>query len=91
MLENETADIDEVAAAIGRKPQWLKRNWLKMHNNEGFPRPLPGSDWRWPRRMVELWLIAGGVVAKAANSNHVGADLITLQRQAHHERYGIAS
>lgn len=91
MLSIETASIEEVAGAIGRSEIWLKRNWNKFNAKHGFPRPIPGSDWKWPRRAVELWLIAGGVIMRAANSNEAGADLISLQRKAHHERYGVVS
>lgn len=91
MLSKETADIQEVANATGKSPTWLKRNWLKFNEEHGFPRPIPGGGWMWPRRAVELWLIAGGVIMRSANSNEPGVDLISLQRQAHHERYGVVS
>lgn len=56
-LADHTAPIGEVAAALGRSEVWLRRNWLKLALNDGFPRKHP-SGWTWPRAAVEAWLRA---------------------------------
>ena len=60
MLSSETATLEEVAAALGRSTDWLKRNWLRIHQEQGFPRKI-SLGWVWPRRQVEAWLRAGGM------------------------------
>jgi len=88
-LADEVAGLDEVAAAIGRTPTWLRRNWLKLHTAENFPRRIP-SGWVWPRRAVEVWLRSAGRPLPnhpAANANqHV--DLVEQQAAALKQRYG---
>lgn len=58
-LSDETADIDEVAAALHRTTGWLRRKWLSLHQRHGFPRKVPDA-WVWPRRAVQAWLRSGG-------------------------------
>lgn len=87
-LINESASIDEVASAIGKSASWLKRHYARFSLEHGFPHPLPGGGWRWPRRAVELWLVAGGVIRSGANNNAPGADLISLQNASLKQRYG---
>jgi hypothetical protein len=70
-LSDETADLDEVAAAIGRTPEWLRRHWIGLHRRENFPRRIPGT-WRFPRLAVLAWLRAAGearVAPEPANQN----------------------
>lgn len=88
MLESLTASLQEVAAALGRKPDWLRRNWRKLEAS-GFPSPLPGSGWRWPRRAVELWIASSGRAPSVApvNDNAAGADLVALHRAELAARY----
>lgn len=87
-LMDESASIEEVAGSIGKSAVWLKRHYLKFSHEHGFPRPLPGGGWRWPRRAVELWLVAGGIIRAGANTNAPGADLISLQNASLKQRYG---
>lgn len=54
MLADEFAGIDDVAAALGRSPDWLRRNWLKIHREDGFPRKHP-TGWTWPRAAIAAW------------------------------------
>lgn len=91
MLADKTIPLAEVAAALGRSEDWLMRNWLRLHQRDGFPRRLP-AGWVWPRRLVEAWIDAGGAApqpAPTANDNAAGADLVALQRAALHQRYGV--
>lgn len=91
MLTDETAPLEEVAQAIGRPAAWLKRNWLKLHQREGFPRKIPTGD-VWPRRAVEVWLRSAGQVAPAplpANQNGQHGDAIAAAAAALRQRYGV--
>lgn len=90
-LTQQTAGLEEVAAALGKTPDWLRRRWLRLHQERGFPRKLAG--WVWPRRAVEAWIAAEGmppVLPLAANSNDVlPADaLVAQQHAALRQRYG---
>ena len=90
MLASETASLEEVAAALGRKPGWLMRNWLKLHVDKGFPRKIP-TGWVWPRRMVEVWLRSGGAIAPLpmpANQNGADDDVVSRASEALRARYG---
>lgn len=90
MLKDKTASLAEVAEALGRKPEWLKRNWLRFHNEHGFPRKIPCGD-VWPRGAVEAWLRSAGMIAQplpAANENAPGHDIISAAAQSLQERYG---
>jgi hypothetical protein len=89
-LSDETATLEEVAAALGRKPQWLKRRWLALHLEKGFPRKLSTGD-VWPRRQVEVWLRSGGVLVPQpvpANQNAGGVDLVAQAAEALRLQYG---
>lgn len=88
MLSNETATLEEVAAALGKSAVWLKRNWLRIHQDEGFPRKI-SIGWVWPRRQVEAWLRTGGLqpVLVAANDDAPQNALIAMS-EALSDRYG---
>lgn len=88
-LSDEIAGLTEVAAAIGREPQWLQRNWLKLHQRENFPRKIP-AGWVWPRRAVEVWLrSAGQSIARPLPANDDGlVDEIEAAARALKQRYG---
>ncbi|MCW5697944.1 MAG: hypothetical protein KIS96_14585 [Bauldia sp.] len=92
MLTNETATLEEVAAELGRTPDWLMRHWLSYHQRTGFPRRVPGT-WVWPRRAVEAFLRAGGVVApqQPDNDNAGAVDLVAAASAALSLRYGVSS
>lgn len=89
MLKDKTAPLEEVAAALGKRPEWLKRNWLRFHLKHGFPRKIPCGD-VWPRGAVEAWLRSAGMNAQPlpANENAPGHDVISAAAQALQERYG---
>jgi hypothetical protein len=90
MLSEETADLDEVAKALGRSPAWLRRNWSKIAREEGFPRKLPCGP-VWPRRPVVAWLRAGGVItamAEPTNDNTAGGDVIASYKEQLALHYG---
>jgi predicted DNA-binding transcriptional regulator AlpA len=87
-LADEVAGLDEVAAALGRSPVWLQRNWLKLHQTQNFPRKIP-TGWVWPRRAVEVWLRSAGQVARPLPANDDGAgDPVEAAAAALKQRYG---
>lgn len=91
MLTNETVALEEVAETLHVKPDWLKRNWLKIHENYNFPRKIP-TGFVWPRRAVEVWLRSAGQIAPAplpANQNGTAGDAIAAAAAALRERYGV--
>lgn len=59
LLVNDAVAIAEVAAALGRSESWLRRNWLMIFEEYGFPRKHP-TGWTWPRGAVSAWLASGG-------------------------------
>lgn len=61
-LLDDTTGIAEVAAALGRSETWLRRNWIRIHEQHGFPRKHP-TGWTWPRGAVTAWLRSGGFTA----------------------------
>lgn len=89
-LSDEVATIDEVAAVLGHEPEWLKRRWMKLAREHGFPRKHP-TGWTWPRAAVIAWLRAGGFDGEPAeppaNDNGL-VDLEAAYRAALSERYG---
>lgn len=93
MLSNETASLQEVAEALGRDPDWLRRNWLKIHQRFGFPRKS-ALGWVWPRRLVEAFLASPQRASvqlhdAPANENEVAAvDPVAAARAAAAARYG---
>ncbi len=75
-LSSHTVSIGDVAAAMGREEEWLRRNWRRLQRTHGFPRKIPGAA-RFPRAAVETWLTRGGAVPpvpEAANLNQPGGD-----------------
>lgn len=71
LLAEDAAGIEEVAAALGRTAIWLRRHWLIIHEEYGFPRKHP-TGWTWPRRAVAAWLASGGFTPRqieAANDD----------------------
>jgi hypothetical protein len=87
----ETITLPELAASLGRKEEWLRRNWLRFHRTQGFPRKLPGT-WAWPRALVEAWARAGGFEpvpeAPPANDN-ASVDPEAAFLAAASQRYGV--
>lgn len=88
-LTSEIAGIDEVAAALGRPEGWLRRNWLKLHEQHGFPRRHP-SGWTWPRAAVAAWLRSGGFAApeEAPANDNGSSDHLAAYQAALNDRYG---
>ncbi len=92
-LIDRTAPLSEVAAALGKSEDWLRRNWLRFHREQGFPRKLAG--WVWPRRAVEIWIEAEGRAAEALplasndNGSWEADALVAAQREAMAQRYGV--
>jgi len=93
-LVDETAPLEEVAAALGRPPAWLRRHWRKLADETGFPR-RHASGWTWPRAAVSAWLGAcpqsAGPRTSSANDNSGQApDFVSAYEAALNERYGGA-
>lgn len=86
-LLEKTAGLEEVAEAIGRRPSWLKRHWLKLALEEGFPRKLPGG-WRWPRAALEAFLAAGAPAPLPAAANQNGGDYVSAYAGLMTQHYG---
>lgn len=57
-MANITMTLDELSDATGKAESWWRRHWLRMHQQYGFPRRLPGL-WAWPRGQVAAWLAGG--------------------------------
>ena len=92
MLSDETVGLEEVAAALGRSPEWLRRHWLAYHRRTGFPRRIP-DGWVWPRRAVQLWLRTAGAQAPQplpANQNDAEADPVALAAASLLAKYGAS-
>lgn len=97
-LSDHTASLEEVAAALGVRPAWLRRHHRRLAEEGGFPRRLAGPGWVWPRRLVAAWLAAGGHAASgapagapsAANDDGPGRGgrLVAAQRDVLARRYG---
>jgi len=91
-LLDETASLEEVAAAIRRPPEWLMRKWRKLADETGFPRKH-ASGWTWPRAAVRAWLNASPTGEEprpsSANDNQGNApDYVSAYEAALAERYG---
>lgn len=58
MLSEKLVKLPELAAALDRSEDWIKRNWLRLHMENGMPRKL-SVGWSWPRAALERWLEEG--------------------------------
>lgn len=70
-LQSLTIPIDEVAELLGRDVDGVKRRYRQLLA-AGFPRRLPGSDWRFSRALVRVWVNSHGAL-QAANDDQVHA------------------
>lgn len=88
-LTDETASLGEVAAAFGKTEDWVRRKWLKLHLEAGFPRKLP-MVWAWPRAAVLAWLRSGGASAPqpAASNDNPALDHDAAYRAELDAHYG---
>lgn len=94
-LSEETVTIDEVAAALRIPPERLWRSWRRLHQQSGFPPPLPGGNRVWGRRAVSRWIAGPSPVASGANDNsqeRAGnsglGGIVAAQANHLHARYG---
>lgn len=90
MLADDTAPLSEIAAALKRSEDWLRRNWRRLRDESGFPLPIYGMRDVWPREAVKLWLRAGGHIAKRempAGNDNAPEGLVSMQNAALRERY----
>lgn len=55
-IQNPPVTLDELAAALGRDREYIKRNWKKLHQKHGLPLKL-SLGWLWPRSATEAWMI----------------------------------
>ncbi len=89
-LQDKLVPIEELATALGRKPSWLMRNWLRMHQQHGMPRKVP-STWCWPRRAMEAWFEGQQDIPDQVEqpSPPVGlAAIVANENHRLHQRYG---
>jgi predicted DNA-binding transcriptional regulator AlpA len=86
-LQDDVCQIDEVAAALGRSPAWLRRNWVRIANEDGFPRRHP-TGWTWPRAAVAAWLRGASSLPASANDNGAG-DVSAAYEAALNQAYGV--
>lgn len=71
-LSERVVGLDELAAALRREPDYIRRNWLKMHQRHGMPRKNP-TGWVWPRGAMEAWL-DGAEAAEVTNLSNLVAN-----------------
>lgn len=87
-MENEICTIEDVASALGRKPDYVRNNWRRLNRDHNFPRPLPGSDYaRWSRQAFLAWVASGGRSIEPDG----GEDLVARARAAIHAELGVGT
>lgn len=84
-LQDETVAIDEIAQAMGRTAEWLKKNWRRLHKNKNFPHMLPGTQGLWSRPAVRDWMVNSGELPVPPSADTV----IAGARAALHEQMGV--
>jgi len=82
-----TYGLEEVAAALRCAPATVTRKWRRLHEQYGFPRPLPGCPNVWSRAQVEAWIAAGGTAAAVEAGAGTLPDLVARQRAHLEQRY----
>ena len=80
MLSEKLVKLPELAEALDRSEDWIKRNWLRLHLERGMPRKL-SVGWSWPRGALERWLEQGadGAAREEATPRDKPRDLAPLQ------------
>jgi hypothetical protein len=86
-MADHTLTLEQVAGELHMQPRTLRRRWRSLHQQQGFPRPLPGLGLVWSKLLVVAWLRGSSLgVTPAANDDAVtgpdAAGLIEAQRQA---------
>ncbi|TYC51642.1 hypothetical protein FMN50_20390 [Rhodobacterales bacterium] len=87
--------LDELANVLGKTPDYLKRNWLKLHQKLGMPRKHPAA-FIWPRGAINVWLTSQAYVEAVPGNDNTG-DLppslhetrVAEQRAALHASMGV--
>ena len=90
MQKAPSMQLAETAALLGRGEDWLRRNWLRIHERHGFPRKHP-TGWTWPRAAVEAWLASEcpADLPEAANDDMPPvSDPLVAYGQLLEQRYG---
>ncbi|MGN8170465.1 hypothetical protein [Agrobacterium sp. 22117] len=59
-LSDRLVMLPEMAGALQRSEDWVRRHWLRLHQEHGMPRKC-SVGWQWPRKAMEAWLDAGGI------------------------------
>lgn len=90
MQSELTITRDDLAALTGWSKTYITRNWLKLHQNEGFPRKLPDT-WRWPRALVEAWISTGGAAQAFTMPDGEEKTYLKSQRDTLRKRYAGAT
>lgn len=86
-FREDVAGLAAVAAALGRSQDWLRRNWLKIHREFGFPRKHP-TGWTWPRAAVRAWLAAAPHGFEGPANDNAAPAPEEIWAAALDERYG---
>jgi hypothetical protein len=47
--------LADIAPRFGHSVDWLQRNWRRLVDKHGFPRPLPLTRCKWAAAPVERW------------------------------------
>lgn len=80
-----TYGLNDVAAVLHCAPSTLRRKWRRLHEQHGFPRPLPGCPNVWSRVQVEAWIAAGGTAAAGTAGSL--PEMVARQRAHLEQRY----
>lgn len=92
--------VEELAAVLGKPQQYLKRNWLKLHQTLGMPRKH-AAGWVWPRAAINVWLTSQAACSAPTvdavpgndNTGDLPPDLhgqrVEEQRAALHQLLGV--
>jgi len=63
--------LTELAQVLGKTPDYLKRNWLKLHRTLGMPRKHP-AGFIWPRGAINVWLTSQAFVDATPGNDNTG-------------------
>lgn len=85
-----TIEAEEMARLLRVRPSGVARKARRLALEHGFPRPLPGMALVWSRRLVEIWIAAGGAVETPHSEETPASKIVTIvaaQRDALERRY----
>lgn len=67
-------NIEEVASRFKRSSSWFYKNYKKLSDEKGFPRPikLNGYNVQWSEVDVDFWFDTHINTSRQANDNNIG-------------------